>query len=185
MVGDAVFDGGQPSVVAEGGLLLRPWERADAAVVAAAFTDPAIMRWHVRRADSVAEAAGWVDEWTAAWARRQAVNWAVAEGATAGAVLGRVSLTNLDRKSGNADVAYWAVPAARGRGIVPRAVRAAAGWAFGAGFHRLQLTHSVRNPASCRVAAKAGFAPESTQREAGLHADGWHDMHLHVLLRGR
>ena len=31
-----------------------------------------------------------------------------------------------------------------------------------------------------RVAAKAGFTAEGTLRSALLHADGWHDMHLHA-----
>ncbi|MFC7614839.1 GNAT family N-acetyltransferase [Actinokineospora soli] len=49
--------------------------------------------------------------------------------------------------------------------------------------HRLYLDHSTANTASCRVATKAGFTPEGTLRGAGLHADGWHDMHLHSRLR--
>jgi RimJ/RimL family protein N-acetyltransferase len=50
------------------------------------------------------------------------------------------------------------------------------------GLHRLELEHSTRNPASCRVAEKAGYPLESTKRSQGLHADGWHDMHLQVRL---
>ena len=34
------------------------------------------------------------------------------------------------------------------------------------------------------MAAKAGFALEGTKRSALLHADGWHDMHLHARIRG-
>ena len=35
-----------------------------------------------------------------------------------------------------------------------------------------------------RVAAKAGFTAEGTLRSALLHADGWHDMHLHARVLG-
>lgn len=49
--------------------------------------------------------------------------------------------------------------------------------------HRLELAHSVRNPASCRVADKAGYRLEGTKRQEGRHADGWHDMHPHARLR--
>jgi RimJ/RimL family protein N-acetyltransferase len=52
------------------------------------------------------------------------------------------------------------------------------------GLHRLFLYHSTANPASCRVAAKAGFAFEGTLRSAMRHPDGWHDMHLHGLVPG-
>ncbi|MEW2435901.1 GNAT family protein [Streptomyces caniferus] len=38
----------------------------------------------------------------------------------------------------------------------------------------------MANPASCRVATKAGFRLEGTMRSALLHADGWHDEHLHA-----
>jgi ribosomal-protein-alanine N-acetyltransferase len=56
-------------------------------------------------------------------------------------------------------------------------------WAFDvAGFHRIAVEHSTANPASCRVAAKAGFHEEGIRRGAALHANGWHDMHVHALL---
>jgi RimJ/RimL family protein N-acetyltransferase len=47
----------------------------------------------------------------------------------------------------------------------------------------IELTHSVHNVASCRVAAKCGFPFEGTLRGAGRHSDGRHDMHLHARLR--
>ncbi|MFC7484563.1 GNAT family N-acetyltransferase [Luedemannella flava] len=66
----------------------------------------------------------------------------------------------------------------------PRALTALSAWTLGpAGFHRLYLEHSTRNGASCRVATKAGFALEGTQRSAAVHADGRHDMHLHARIR--
>ena len=30
------------------------------------------------------------------------------------------------------------------------------------------------------MAVKAGYLPEGTKRQAGLHRDGWHDRHLHA-----
>ncbi len=67
----------------------------------------------------------------------------------------------------------------------PRGLAALSAWAFGEiGFHRLDLVHSVANTASCRVAAKVGFAAEGVQRSAVLHADGWHDMHVHARISG-
>ena len=62
---------------------------------------------------------------------------------------------------------------------------AVARWAVAElGLHRLFLLHSTANPASCRVAVKAGFALEGTLRSAMRHPDGWHDMHLHGLVPG-
>jgi RimJ/RimL family protein N-acetyltransferase len=89
----------------------------------------------------------------------------------------------VDLADGLATIGYWVVSAARGRGIAPRALVTVTDWAIQKlGLHRLELEHSTRNPASCRVAEKAGYSLESTKRSQGLHADGWHDMHLHVRL---
>jgi RimJ/RimL family protein N-acetyltransferase len=73
------------------------------------------------------------------------------------------------------------LPAARGAGSATGALSALSGWALDEiGFHRLHLDHSTRNHASCRVAMKAGYLPEGTMVSAGLHDDGWHDMHVHA-----
>lgn len=50
------------------------------------------------------------------------------------------------------------------------------------GLHRVALQHSTRNRPSCHVASRAGFEVEGTLRGSALHADGWHDMHLHARL---
>ena len=68
------------------------------------------------------------------------------------------------------------------RGAASDATRAVSGWAFESiGLHRLELLHSVQNVPSCGVAGRAGFVLEGTRRSS-LHADGWHDMHLHALI---
>jgi [ribosomal protein S5]-alanine N-acetyltransferase len=82
---------------------------------------------------------------------------------------------------GQGEVAYWIMPIRRGQNMASRAVEALTKWAFDeVGFHRLELTHSVSNPPSCRVAIKSGFGLEGVKRGAGLHLDGWHDLHLHA-----
>ncbi|MER5615573.1 GNAT family N-acetyltransferase [Streptomyces sp. NPDC002215] len=182
-------DSAQPALAADDDLLLRPWRCADAPSVVAAFSDPAIQRWHMRRADSEDEARGWIEQWQEAWHGETAAHWAVVRprgaGDGIGEVLGRISLRSLIPEGGRAECAYWVLPAARGRGVAPRAVSALARWAFDEiGFERLELEHSVLNEASCRVAAKTGFALEGTRRHSQLHPDGWHDMHLHARLRG-
>jgi ribosomal-protein-alanine N-acetyltransferase len=173
----------QPTLTAGDGALLRPWSLGDADAVMDAFHDQAIQRWHVRRADSPAEAQEWIADWQADWPREAGAHWAVVEAGT-DALLGRVALKHLQFSDGTADVAYWTVPAARGRGVCPRAVDAMASWAFDvAGFHRLDLEHAVANTASCRVAEKAGFALEGVRRSAWLLADGRCDVHAHARLR--
>ena len=176
-------DRSQPVLRGAGGLVLRPWEPADAPVVLEAYQDPAIRRWNLRRFGSLAEAGAWIVQWDRQWQAERDGCWAVADGD--GSVLGRVALRGIRLADGVADCTYWVLPAARGRGVATGATVAVARWALHElGLHRLELQHSTANPASCRVAAKAGFAPEGTLRSAMLHPDGWHDMHLHARVAG-
>ncbi|EFG64939.1 GNAT family N-acetyltransferase [Streptomyces sp. SPB074] len=161
---------------------LRPWEEGDAEAVRAAYDDPAIQYWHARRADSAAEAAEWIAGWRQARHSGARAEWAIASGGT---VLGRCGLHRIDARDGEAEIGYWTVPAARGKGLAPRAVAALTAWALADGFARLVLQHSTRNNASCRVARKAGYALEATRAAGARHADGRHDMHVHVLLNPR
>ncbi len=178
----SLFRRPQPSIRVSGTAALRPWLSTDAAAVMDAFTDPAIQRWHVRTAHSVEEARQWIVDWQGGWTDESQVHWALVDRST-DALLGRMALKGVDLRDGSAGVAYWMVPAARGRGLCTQAVIALCQWAFDeAGFHRLEIEHSTANPASCRVAAKAGFREEGIRRAAALHADGWHDMHFHGLL---
>ena len=91
---------------------------------------------------------------------------------------------HLNHADGVSDVSYWVVPSSRGRGVATAAALGAlAEWAFDVlGLHRIFVDHSTRNLASCAVATRAGFRLEGTKREDALHADGWHDMHLHARL---
>ncbi len=147
-------------------------------MLARAYADPEIRRWHVRTLDEH-EALAWVRERHAMWRGEKGGDWAVLE---RGAHAGRVALRGLDLHDGCGEIGYWVLPEARGRAIAARAVCALAGWLFGAGLRRLELEHSTANLASCRAALRAGFAPEGVKRGAVLHEDGWHDMHLHARL---
>ncbi|HEY3506011.1 MAG TPA: GNAT family N-acetyltransferase [Actinocatenispora sp.] len=168
----------QPTLAADG-LTLRPWRAGDAPYLVEAYEDETIRRWHVRSM-SDPEAHAWINGRAARWAAETGADWAVTEH---GVPVGRLGLKQLDLVDGAAEVAYWVLPAARGRAVAPRAVAALTRWCFtDLGLHRLEILHSTANEASCRVAAKAGFAYEGTKRQEGLHADGWHDMHLHARL---
>ena len=167
-------DAEQPTLRA-GAILLRPWSKDDVAAVVAAYQEPEIQRWHVRSMTRT-EAEEWIETAGRSWSNGAGASWAVER---EGVFAGRMTLKfYLD--DAHAGVGYWTRRAARGQGIAPLALDAATQWAFGAGIHRVELEHSTANPASCRVAVKAGFEAEGTRRSATLHADGWHDMHVHA-----
>lgn len=172
----------QPVLTVDADLLIRPWIPEDARALMEAFRDPSIQRWHLRAAASEDEARAWIAGWLQGWQDEAGAHWAVVDRNEG--LLGRVSLQSFILAGGQAEISYWTVPRARGRGVCPRAVRAVTDWALGAGgFHRLELGHSTANAASCRIAEKCGYELEGTRRRALLHADGWHDMHLHARLR--
>ena len=169
----------QPRLSA-GELLLRPWSPADAPRLAEAYGDPAIQRWHVRSMNED-EARVWVEERCSRWQAETAIDWAIER---EGEVAGRVNFRKINLEDGRAEAGYWVLPSQRGCGVAAIALRSATAWMFSIGFHRLELLHSLENEASCRVADAAGYRIEGTQRQRLLHADGWHDAHLHVLLEG-
>lgn len=162
-----------PQPLVRGSVILRPWADADAHFLAEAFADPDIARWHSHASSDPQE---WIQRRSEYWASETGGDWAIEDGGTTS---GRVALHHVDLLNGSAEVGYWVHPARRGRGIARRAVETLVTWAFDLGFHRVQLEHSVANLPSCRVAERCGFALEGIARSSTLHADGWHDMHVH------
>jgi [ribosomal protein S5]-alanine N-acetyltransferase len=120
------------------------------------------------------DAVGWIAAWSG-------VGHAFAV-VLDGEVVGNVAVTGIDRHD-NGWVSYWTVPEARGRGVAAEATRELARWAFTErGLFRLELGHRVDNPASCRVAVRAGFLPEGIER-GKLHYDGVrYDVERHARL---
>jgi RimJ/RimL family protein N-acetyltransferase len=147
--------------------------------VLAAYADPGIQRWHTRSMDAD-EAAAWVASWSGRWEDETGAGWALERD---GAVVGQLSLRSFEHGDGRSTVSYWVLPAARASGVATTALRTVAEWAFETlGLHRIEVDHSVDNPASCQVATRAGFRLEGVKRADALHMDGWHDMHLHARL---
>ncbi|HTJ38425.1 MAG TPA: GNAT family protein [Dactylosporangium sp.] len=173
-----------PALVDLGDLVLRAPDETDLDAVREAFADPQLRLWNPPPSyadDPRDNALAWIRD-RADWSTGIRLSWAVA--APNGPLLGSVSI-RVDAAQANGIVGYWTVPAARGRGIAGRAVRAASRFAFDvAGLHRIELAHAVANPPSCRVAQAAGFALEGVLREAYTYGDGTRqDEHLHAKLR--
>jgi len=105
------------------------------------------------------------------WEKDYRWSWAVCDAVTADLVAG-VVLHNIDRKLGSAEVTCWTHPAHRGKGVLPRALNAVVGWAFGAqDMHRIVYKHAVANTSSQRVAEKCGFTLEGRLRDEEIIDD--------------
>ncbi|MBT2482396.1 GNAT family N-acetyltransferase [Streptomyces sp. ISL-94] len=173
----------QPAFGLPNGMRLRPWRESDARALAQSCLDPEIQHWNRPGRLSDDEARQKITRWRSRWQSEEAAIWAIAADDDAVAV-GLIGLADLDLRGGSGEFLYWLLPAGRGRGTMVDATVRISRWAFeDLGLHRLRISHSVANTASCRIAVKAGFPLEGTMRSALLHADGWHDEHLHARIQ--
>ncbi|SOB84897.1 GNAT family N-acetyltransferase [Streptomyces sp. 1331.2] len=151
-----------------GGLLLRPFEEADAPALIEIYRDETLRRFTRVPVEDAEQAARWLGLQREGWAAGTRYSFAVLD---AGELVGNVALKRGVLHRGapggspggeTAEVGYWTAGPARGRGVAPRAVQALTTWAFATFaedvLHRIDLLHQVDNPASCRVAEKSGYA---------------------------
>ncbi|WP_349239648.1 GNAT family N-acetyltransferase [Streptomyces sp. CC208A] len=166
-------------------LLLRPWCAEDVAALVEAYRDPVLRRGPGSSPTCEEDGVRWVRVQEQGWAEGVRFGFAVheaADGAAPPRLVGNVVLKEVAPGRPSAEVGYWTVAQARGRGIAPRALEALTGWALdtfrGGGLERLELLHQVDNQASCRVAVKCGYAFDRILPAAppSFPLDG----HLHV-----
>jgi RimJ/RimL family protein N-acetyltransferase len=163
-------------------LLIRPWRETEMAELIAdmsrdypargLFSNPDLDRpgretWTGPR--SAAEAESWLAGQHRGWRAGDWLTFAVLEcsgGPGESLLAGHLALQAARPglqvgQGGPAEIGYWTVSAARGRGIATAAVRAVTQWAFDhlgpAGLTELKLVHDVVNQASCRVAEKSEY----------------------------
>jgi RimJ/RimL family protein N-acetyltransferase len=193
-------------------LILRPWRVADIPALAAEMSReyPIGGMWSrpderpVRTAPpgeaerrtgpaDERDAARWLASQESGWRDGDRLSFAVLEADDVGGcvLVGNVGLKNREEtgrigERETAEIGYWTAVAARGRGIAPAALRAVTDWVFnafaGAGLRQIMLVHDVDNPASCRVAEKAGYLFREVSPANPPH---WFtDGHIHMRLGG-
>ncbi|MGW2154798.1 GNAT family N-acetyltransferase [Nonomuraea sp. NPDC001699] len=154
---------------------LREWCEDDAPVVLRAFETPDLRRQSPFPVVTLKDAMGWITSWTG-------VGHAFAVTVEGGRVVGNVAVAGIDAHD-NGWVSYWVLPSHRGLGIATAATEELARWAFGErGLFRLELGHRTDNPASCRVATKAGFLAEGIERGKLCYEGVRHDVERHARL---
>ena len=162
-----------------GRMHLRPFRPSDAPAVHAACQDPEIQRWTtVPSPYRATDARAFVEDFCPSeWASGRGAVFAIVEDHT-GDLLGSIGLSGLDRIDGVAEIGFWTVPAARGRGVMVEAVGVVCRWAFAdLGRERIEWQAGVGNIASRRVAERAGFTIEGVLRArlvlGGQRLDAW------------
>jgi RimJ/RimL family protein N-acetyltransferase len=158
---------------------LRPWRENDADSLRAAFVSTPDLDTQVGGADlrTSERALEFIE--TQLRSRERSRNWAIID---AGTAVGNVGLSAIERRHDTAWVYYWLADSARGRGLATRALIAVSAHAFADRLFRLELGHRVNNPASCRVATRAGFILEGVERQKLRYGDERFDVELHARL---
>ncbi|GAB3677219.1 GNAT family protein [Actinocorallia lasiicapitis] len=162
-------------------LSLEPFSSADLEALTALGHDPEGLPPGVP--ETAPELAEWLGRGAAEFRTSgSGAHFAIRERST-GRHLGAISLYRLDLAARLCEIGYGLRPAHRGRGYATEACAAVARWALtSGGLQRVQLRANTDNPASLRVAEKAGFLREGTLRRANLEADGLHDLAVFSLL---
>jgi RimJ/RimL family protein N-acetyltransferase len=175
-----------PTVSGQPALILRPWRVADIPALAVEMSRDYLLGGMWSRPDErpftnvprggaertgpmdTRDAARWLASQDCGWRDGDRLSFAVleADDVGGGVLAGNVGLKNREEtgrigERETAEIGYWTAVTARGRGIAPAAVRAVTGWVFdafaGTSLRQVMLVHDVDNPASCRVAEKAGY----------------------------
>ncbi|MCG7286924.1 GNAT family N-acetyltransferase [Cellulomonas sp. ACRRI] len=161
--------------------MLRPWTVDDAPALRAAVAGDADLVRQTGGADLSTDAAA------AAHIRRHLAphgprSYALAV-AVDGLAVGNVGIGAVDEVHATAWVSYWLAATHRGRGLAVAALVGASSWAVRElGTFRLELGHRVNNPASCRVATRAGYPAEGVERAKLRYGAEWFDVETHARL---
>jgi RimJ/RimL family protein N-acetyltransferase len=147
-----------------GSVRLELLSEAHLGAVAAMLSDPDITRF-TRVPDPTP--ADFAQQWLAIYeaGRRDGTREGFAVFDGEGAFVGVALAVGIDRGEGEAELGYMVAPTARGRGMATAMLRALTEWAFAeTGVERIRLVVDVENPASLRVAERAGYVREGVMR---------------------
>ena len=99
-------------------------------------------------------------------------------------LVGYVAIKGIDRDHDEGELSFWLESSYGGRGYATEAAQAAMTFGFAElGLNRICAYHMVRNPASGRVLAKAGFQQEGCLRQRARKWGKYEDVLLWSRLR--
>jgi len=148
---------------------LVPLERGHLPALREMMRDPEVLRF-TRTPAPMPE--GWLDEWFAGFDGHARAAFAVVDHRPGGdETVGYAVTGPIDRDALEVELGYAIGPTGRGRGVATETLGQLTRWAFDQGMVRVTALISVDNPASSRVAKKAGYTFEGVLRSVH-HVDG-------------
>ena len=161
--------------LADDTLRLEPLTQAHVPVMLAMADDSDVIRFtRVPTGADETFVRGWIKRYEDGWDDGSRAGFAIR--GHDGGFLGFAAVVELELDHREGEIGYMIVPAARGRGIAPRAVELLTRWAFDElGLIRLELRIDVENAASERVAERSGYRRDGVLRNVhvkdGLRCD--------------
>lgn len=176
----------EPKTIATARLVLRPFTPADAPAVQRLAGDPEIARWTFiphPYDDGIAEA--WIDSHPEGLRRGSDQCFAITL-AEDRALVGAVSLMNIDHAHGRAELGYWIAREHWGRGFAVEAGRAVLEYAFAElDLHRVHAWHFAGNERSGAVMRRLGMEAEGRLRDHFFRDGRRHDAVLYGIVNPR
>ena len=155
---------------------LVPLAEEHVAALRETMRDPDVLRF-TRTPDPMPE--GWVEAYVAGVEDRE--RWAILDGEE---FVGYAVTGPIDREAAEVELGYAVSPWARGRGVATETLMQLTRWAFDEGMQRVVALISTDNPASSRVAAKAGYTFEGVLRSVHHRDDQRGDLESWSILPG-
>ena len=140
--------------------------------------DPDVLRF-TRTPDPMPE--GWIHDYVARVDAEDRMRWAILDDEE---FVGYAVTGPIDREGLEVELGYAVSPWGRGRGVATETLRQLPQWAFGEGMQRVVALISTDNPASSRVAEKAGYTFEGVLRSVHHRGDQRGDLVSWSILPG-
>lgn len=99
-------------------------------------------------------------------------------------VIGRIGLHHMNLQNKNAEIGYWLIKSAEGKGIITRSCEALIDYGFEKlGLQRIAIKAAIENERSQAIPQNLGFVREGILRHAELVNDQFLDLILYSILR--
>ena len=170
--------------ITDADITLRLLAEADLPALVKAVQDPEIPRWtRVPSPYGEDEAREWLGTQARMRDGGEGLDLMIID--RSGALLGGIGIPRLDQEERSCELGYWLASAARGRGVMTRAVRLLVGWILeNLPIDRIAILVAPENVPSRRVAERAGFTFEGILRSHTIIKDTRRDMCSYSLVRG-
>jgi [ribosomal protein S5]-alanine N-acetyltransferase len=171
----------RPPVLDLGDIRLRPLRPGDEHALCSYLQDPRVIEHTSIPVVTLESVRASVERDIAAYSAGTSCRWAIS-GAD-DRLIGICGFNSWSLVHEHAELAYDLDPQQWGHGYMRRAVRAALGWGFAAGFNRIHAFVMTTNSRSVAVLERTGFTREGTLRQFRNARGAPRDFHVYSVLR--